>query len=71
MSDDKPEPELTAADVFGEPVPGEAVCSTYGNPTAGYRQRPAFRRRSDGRLYPVDAKRDQVEEELPDDYCPD
>lgn len=63
--------EKTAEEMFGEPIPGEAVKHKDVDPLRGYRQRPKFRRRLDGRLYPVDVKREVPETELPDDYCPD
>lgn len=50
MKDD----ELTGADVFGEPVPGEAVEIHIGNPTAGYTPRGRFARLLNGKPVRLD-----------------
>jgi hypothetical protein len=63
--------DKTAAEMFGEPEPGQAVTIEHFDPLANYQRRPGFHRRADGRLYPNVEPREPVETELPLDQCPD
>jgi hypothetical protein len=67
---DEDDDTLTGADVFGEPVPGEAVTPKDVDRYRNDRPRQRFVYRSDGK--PIHKRTpDDLEKELPDDYCPD
>lgn len=59
--------EPTGEELFGAPVPGEAVVSTLGDPLAGYTERRHFKYRADGRAFPVSEPK-TPDTELPVDY---
>jgi hypothetical protein len=65
---DEDDPTLTGADVFGDPVPGEAVTLPDRLKPRDYKTRPRFMYRSDGRPMPKIEPREELETELPDDY---
>lgn len=67
MTDDDPE----IAKMFGKPAPRKAVTPKPPTHLDGYRPRPKFRRRSDGRLYPMLEPAREIETELPNEQCPD
>ena len=61
--------EPTASEMFGDEPPGVAVPGTIPmDPCTGYRERPRFRRRSDGRAYVVPGPAERRETELPASY---
>jgi hypothetical protein len=66
---DADDPTLTGADVFGEPVPGEAVQIPDRLKPRDYKTAPRFRYRSDGRPIPRIEPRETIETELPLDQC--
>lgn len=67
MTDDD---DLTADEMFGTTPPGTPVPSTLKDRAPG-RPAPRFRYRRDGRPIPLDDPREELETELPDEYCPD